>query len=133
MKTYFILAISLICFATSVFAANSYQQKVNPKVKIGIVEVDRRELILKAERNLEPYLEYTEWSSKKKEAFRNAYGSYIQAINNGDINERNFKKEWVDTTGRLKNNPNQGFDANGAMVNFLNGVADALIQQGSYE
>ncbi len=132
MKRILLMSV-LFLFVTSAFAVNSYQQKVNPKFKIGVVEVDRRELILKAERNLEPYLEYTEWSSKKKEAFRNAYGTIIQGINNGNINERNLQRKWVDLSGNVKNTEGKGFDANGAVANFLNGVADALIQQGSYE
>lgn len=125
-----LLAISNMSFAST---ANSYQQKVNPKFKVGAVEIDRNKLIRNADSNVSSYLDYTNWRKKKKIAFMDAYWKIITAIQKGNISERDYGRRWIDRTGIISNSANRGFDANGAVCHYLDIIVDGLVERGFYE
>nr|DAW84457.1 MAG TPA: hypothetical protein [Caudoviricetes sp.] len=105
------------------------KEETTPKTrlfKLGPREIETDNLLRSADSNFESYLESTGWSRKKKEAFREAYGNYIKAIDAGNISARDLDRKWVDTTGVLTNTTGRGFDANGAVAQYLGTVAEAL-------
>ena len=108
---------------------NKDSKKENPTVRL--FKVDNRniatdDLIRDASSNLESYLESTGWSRKKKDAFRESYGNYINAINDGNISSRDLSRNWVDTSGVLTNTTGKGFDANGAVAHYLDQIVDVI-------
>lgn len=94
--------------------------------KLGEREIETGSLLRNADSNLESYLESTGWSSKKKNAFRETYGKYLQGINSGTISSRDVGRNWIDSTGQLTNTSGKGFDANGAVAHYLDSIADAI-------
>lgn len=94
--------------------------------KLGEREIEAGSLLRNADSNLESYLESTGWSSKKKNAFRETYGKYLQGINSGTISSRDVGRNWIDSTGQLTNTSGKGFDANGAVAHYLDSIADAI-------
>lgn len=94
--------------------------------KLGEREIEAGSLLRNADSNLESYLESTGWSSKKKNAFRETYGKYLQGINSGTISSRDVGRNWIDSTGQLANTSGKGFDANGAVAHYLDSIADAI-------
>lgn len=108
---------------------NKDSKKETPTVRL--FKVDNRniatdDLIRDASSNLESYLESTGWSRKKKDAFRESYGNYMNAINNGNISSRDLARNWVDTSGVLTNTTGKGFDANGAVAHYLDQIVDVI-------
>lgn len=124
-----LLVISNMSFAST---ANSYQQKVNPKFKVGAVEIDRNRLIRNADSNVNSYLDYTNWRKKKKNAFMDAYWKIITAIQKGNISERDYNRCWIDRKGVISNST-KGFDANGAVCHYLDIIIDGLVERSYYE
>lgn len=94
--------------------------------RLGEREIETGSLLRNADSNLESYLESTGWSSKKKNAFRETYGKYLQGINSGTISSRDVGRNWIDSTGQLTNTSGKGFDANGAVAHYLDSIADAI-------
>ena len=94
--------------------------------RLGEREIEAGSLLRNADSNLESYLERTGWSSKKKNAFRESYGKYLQGINAGTISSRDVGRNWIDSTGQLTNTSGKGFDANGAVAHYLDSIADAI-------
>lgn len=94
--------------------------------KLGEREIETGSLLRNADSNLESYLESTGWSSKKKNAFRETYGKYLQGINSGTISSRDVGRNWIDSTGQLTNTSGKGFDANGAVAHYLDSIVDAI-------
>lgn len=94
--------------------------------RLGEREIETGSLLRNAGSNLEAYLESTGWSSKKKNAFRESYGKYLQGIDSGTITSRDIGRNWIDSTGQLANTSEKGFDANGAVAHYLDSIADAI-------
>lgn len=94
--------------------------------RLGEREIEASSLLRNADSNLESYLESTGWSSKKKNAFRESYGKYLQGIDSGTITSRDVGRNWIDSTGQLANTSGKGFDANGAVAHYLDSIADAI-------
>lgn len=94
--------------------------------RLGEREIEANSLLRNADSNVESYLESTGWSSKKKNAFRETYGKYLQGINSGTISSRDVGRNWIDSTGQLTNTSGKGFDANGAVAHYLDSIADAI-------
>lgn len=94
--------------------------------RLGEREIEANSLLRNADSNVESYLESTGWSSKKKNAFREAYSKYLQGINSGTISSRDVGRNWIDSTGQLANTSGKGFDANGAVAHYLDSIADAI-------
>lgn len=132
MKIYLIAILLIISNMSFAYTVNSCQQQVNPKFKVGNIEIDRNQLIRDADANLSSYLDYTNWRKKKKQAFMDAYWRIITAIQKGNISERNHNRCWVDRTGVISNNT-KGFDANGAVCYYLDIIIDGLVERAYYE
>lgn len=128
MRTHVLLILLLVSSISLASTNGTYQQKVNPKIKIGNTEIYRSDLINNASRQVESYLESTGWSRKKKDAFREAFGNFITAIDSGNISSRDLTRKWIDTTGTLTNTTGRGFDANGAVCHYLDMIADKIVE-----
>ena len=131
MRTLIIFILIVVSDMSFASTKDSYQ-KVNPKFKAGTVEIDRDRLILNAESNVISYLNYTNWSEKKNRAFMDAYKKIIIAIQKGYISERDLSRSWIDSSGVISNTT-KGFDANGAVCQFLDTIVDALVERSYYE
>lgn len=133
MRTHVLLILLLVSSISLASTNGTYQQKVNPKFKVGNIEIYRSDLIGNATRQVESYLESTGWRRKKKEAFREAFGNFITAIDAGHISSRDLRRKWIDTTGTLTNTTGRGFDANGAVCHYLDMIADMIVEIYYYE
>lgn len=133
MRTHVLLILLLVSSISLASTNGTYQQKVNPKFKVGNIEIYRSDLIGNATRQVESYLESTGWRRKKKEAFREAFGNFITAIDAGHISSRDLRRKWIDTTGTLTNTTGRGFDANGAVCHYLDMIADMIVEVYYYE
>lgn len=133
MRPHIILILLMVNCMSFASTESNNQQKVNPKFKAGIVEIDRNELIRNAGRNVSSYLDYMEWGKKKHAAFMEAYGKIVTAIQKGYISERDHSRNWIDTSGLISNRTGGGFDAAGAVCCYLDTILDELIEQSYYE
>ena len=133
MRTHVILILLIVSCMSFASTEGSYQQRVNPKFKVGVVEINRDDLIRNADIEVSHYLESTGWRRKKKIAFWEAYRNIMTAIQKGHISERDVSKMWIDKTGVITNSSGKGFDANGAVCNFLGMIVDRLVELGYYQ
>lgn len=88
-------------------------------------KVNANELVRAANNSIQDYLDQKNWGNKKKKAFMESYSRIMNGIANGEIDSRSAGLDWNDKSGKLKNT-DDGFDADGAVLNFLDSKLNAM-------
>lgn len=89
-------------------------------------QIDLDRLIQNIGKNLNSYISSQNWNKRKQQAFQSAVNDYIQAIDQGNISQRDVTRKYIDTTGRIKNSENKKYDPYGEAAYFIDTIIDAL-------